>query len=1109
MKKLIKKIIKNVYDKLPFSKIVKNRIKNFIYLTFSFALKNTYMYKVWLEQYQIDKEYIKSESNLDIENSEFEKTKDDGAYKRILMEMYLKSHQKSDFFVERKSNFKVDLKPDDIKLIAFYLPQFHLFKENENWWGRGFTEWTNVTKAVPQFIGHHQPQLPIDVGFYDTRLVETQKRQIELARQYGIYGFCFHHYWFSGKRLMERPVDIFLENIKDLDFPFCLCWANENWTRRWDGMEDDILIAQNHSPENDIEFIKDIQKYIKDKRYITVDGKPLIIVYRPQILPDAKATFERWREYCRKSGMGEIYLVGAKSFGFDKQSEFGMDAAVEFPPHTMQCPEITERMNILNPEFSGQVFDFQYFVNERKYFSGAIGKTFKTVSPAWDNTARKPKNPSIFYGSTPELYGKWLKDCIDYTKKSMNKSEQFVFINAWNEWAEGAHLEPDRRYGYAHLQETANAVIQTRINSKKIIYVSHDAYLHGAQMLSLNIIKNLTEEFHYDVYCILKNHGDLKPEFEKYSKKLICIQDDLDGDIYKLKEWISDIGVKKAICNTVVVGDILGVLSDCGVECISLIHEMENVIHQYECENNLDLIAKCAKNIVFASDYVKKSVEIVNRIPNEKVKIHPQGMYLLNPYVNSRDEIGMQIRTKHSIPKLDKIILGVGYGDHRKGIDLFIKTAICTLNTDMNNTFIWIGNIDISMKPLITELLKEHVEISEKIILIEFQKDLMPYYAASDIFLLTSREDPFPSVVIEAMYARLPIIAFKDRGGYVDLITPENGRLVDFESVEQMTCSILEYISDKECLHKSGEFSHNYILDNFNFKSYIFFLLDLLKESYKKVSVIVPNYNYEKYLRERLDSILNQSYPIYEIIILDDSSTDESCKVIEEYREKYPLLIKVEKNIINSGNVFSQWEKGITMSSGEFLWIAEADDLSSLEFVETLIKKYELDNSIVMAYTQSEMIDKNGIMTQENYFCYTDDIDEKKWKSDYVESGESEIAERLSVKNTIPNVSAVIFKKNNFNRALKKAKSYKVAGDWAFYIEVLNQGGKIAYSARSLNKHRRHDNSVTTDLNLQIHYDEVCQVQDYIQKEILNDEKYDKILKYRKELRKHFNIAKE
>lgn len=383
------------------------------------------------------------------------------AYKQYILSGYNNSTTVSKDFVTYDENIKVELQEDDVKLIAFYLPQFHTFKENDEWWGKGFTEWTNVTRAVPQFVGHYQPHLPIDLGFYNACAVETQQRQIELAKKHGVYGFCFYHYWFSGKRLMEKPVDVFLINKDKLDMPFCLCWANENWARTWDGKDNDILIAQQYLPGDDINFITDIKKYIIDSRYIKINGKPLLLVYCPQKLPDAKKTFAIWRQYCRENDIGEIYIAAVKTGNFYDQEKFGVDAAVDFPPHNIQCPRLNRSIDILNPNFKGSIWSIENHINS---FDKSVDefKTFKGVFPAWDNTARKPNAPHLYVDANPATYRAWLEKSIDYTKKHMGEDEQFVFVNAWNEWAEGAHLEPDRKYGYAYLQETAKAVLESR-----------------------------------------------------------------------------------------------------------------------------------------------------------------------------------------------------------------------------------------------------------------------------------------------------------------------------------------------------------------------------------------------------------------------------------------------------------------------------------------------------------------------------------------------------------------------------------------------------------------------------------------------------------------------
>lgn len=363
-----------------------------------------------------------------------------------------------------KSNRTYMKNENDIKLISFYLPQFHTFKENNEWWGEGFTEWTNVTKAVPQYVGHYQPKLPSDLGFYDLSHNDIFYKQIDLAKKYGIYGFCFHYYWFSGKRLMEKPIFNYL-NDKNIDFPFMLCWANENWTRSWNGRNEDVLISQNFEEEDYLKFIEDIFPFFQDERYIKINNKPVFIIYRPDLFGKDKMlkAINIWRQYAKDNGFEDLYIINSQAFGFkDNPADWNINASVEFPPHNTRKENIKDNFRLLNPEFNGHIDDISKYLKNSYHLVKEDYTLYKTAFPDWDSTARRLDRAYIKYGMTPDNYKQWLTDIIKFTKENYNDDEQFVFINAWNEWAEGAYLEPDRRYGYANLEKTLDAIIETR-----------------------------------------------------------------------------------------------------------------------------------------------------------------------------------------------------------------------------------------------------------------------------------------------------------------------------------------------------------------------------------------------------------------------------------------------------------------------------------------------------------------------------------------------------------------------------------------------------------------------------------------------------------------------
>lgn len=1171
-----------------------------------------------------------------------------------------------------------DARPD-ARVVAFYLPQFHPIPENDAWWGTGFTEWTGVIPAQPQFPGHYQPHVPGELGYYDLRDREVQRKQIDLAKRYGIDAFCFYFYWFDGVTLLETPLRQWLED-PSLDLPFMLCWANENWSRRWNGREDDVLIAQNHSPEDDLAFIEHAAEYLRDPRYTRIDGKPVLVVYRPSLLPDVAATAKRWRAWCRDNGVGEIYLAYTTSFDRLDPETIGFDAAVEFAPNNMATPDITQNRPKYGG-FAGRMYDWPQLVSRSHAYPPSEHRVFRGVNPSWDNTPRRGSNAGILAGSTPGQFTRWTANAIRETLRTREADDDgLLFVNAWNEWGEGAHLEPDEAYGYAWLESVrvalastapatavtaesdvafvidltstslpsdlpawileleksgslwvlidgsdedaaviptpldgfthlvraphgvgmlgllqalpemtaagfdlvyriddeappltelrqlvtrfahdsrlglvrmggervvgslesyasqvatrlglepgeigslsyatggafaarlsalapiaalafddedvlmtgsryvpfldsvldasltasaaaCNARVQATPAVKKapqrpsVLIVSHDLHPHGAQRLALAMGAGFRDSG-FDVRFIALEGGRLENEFRQVGQ--VDIVGVAPGDIRTTRKLLRSIaggGTRAAIVNTTVAAPLIPLLKAEGFSVVSLVHELPGVLGEMALHRSAQYVSELADVAVFPSELVRDRFQgfVGSDHPDNSVIRH-QGEYLA---LDDRAD-GATVREALGIASDAPVILAVGYGDHRKGIDLFGEVVANVLAVDPTAHAIWVGHL--GQDGAYGEALQaiEQADVADRVHFpgLVDARQIRDYYAAAAVMLVPSREDPYPSTVIEAMGSAVPIFAFEGSCGNEELLRRGAGVLVPAFDTSAMADEVSAILGDPERAAAIGEFGREIRNTEFNFNSYLFDLLDYAGLTYPRVSVVVPNYNYARILPERLKSIDNQTHPIFEVIVLDDSSTDFSDELIRQYAKAHPMRVRYLPNDSNSGSVFKQWRKGVDAARGDFVWIAEADDLADPEFLSSTIPAFT-DPRVVISYAQSRAIDDRGRVTMPDYLPYVADLDDQRWRTSYVADGLDEIRAGMYVKNTIPNVSAVTFRKAELLDVLQESHqdiiSLRNAGDWLVYLRVLERGS-IAFTATPLSSHRRHAHSVT------------------------------------------------
>ena len=960
--------------------------------------------------------------------------------------------------------------PRRAKLLAFYLPQFHPVPENDLWWGAGFTEWTNVARGVPRFVGHYQPRVPRDLGHYRLDGAGTLAKQIAMAQGAGIHGFVFYFYWFNGRRLLEAPLETFLAD-RSLDMPFCLMWANENWTRRWDGSEHEVLLSQDYRDEDEPALIATFARHFDDKRYIRLAGRPVLMVYRAGLIAGGAATVQRWRKRFAALGHRPLFVM-AQSFGYQDPRAFGMDAAVEFPPHklTEHLKQLNDSVTWLDFSATARVFDYDV-VAAATDFAPSPYPLIRTVLPGWDNDARRQGQGMTIHGATPAAYQAWLSRLIDAARGHTVFGEAVVCVNAWNEWAEGAYLEPDVHFGAAFLNATARAVTVPSVSrsATRLLLVGHDAFSAGSQLLLLHLGRALQERG-VEVTFLLLGGGALEGAYRTAGPTTVFAGAE---ELARHASALAASGFRSAIVNTSACGIACAALASHGIACTLLLHEMPRLLRERRLIESAQAGVAAARTVVFAAAYVRDRYHDLVAVPDAKVAIVPQGMY------RPVDRGGAAARrARLRLPEGATLAIGLGYADLRKGFDLFLQAWRLAQAADRSIHMLWVGDLD----PVISAYLG--AELAAAVATgtfhhLPFQADGADYLAAADVHLLTSREDPFPSVVLEAMSAGVPTVAFEEAGSAPDLLRDLRAGvsvpLGDAASmVRQLRVLALQSVPEERA--RLARLARR----RFPFGDYAEALLRLAAPPLATVSAALTTLNYARYLPQRLTSVFDQTLAPVEILVLDDGSTDESETVVRTTAARAGREVRWIGGESPQG-VFAQWRRAASHSRGDFVWIAEADDLADPALLERVCAALQAAPDAPFGFADSAAIDADGRILWADHHDYYREAGTTLLSRNGVIEARRFLRECLGARNLVLNASAVVWRREALRDALAGAGgdllNYQLAGDWRLYAEALAEGGSVAYVAEPLNRHRRHHAGVSARIDPKRHLDEIRRMQ--------------------------------
>jgi len=824
------------------------------------------------------------------------------------------------------------------KLIAFYLTQFHPFPENDEWWGKGFTEWTNISRGMPRFPGHYQPRVPRDFGFYDLRDNSVMRRQIEAARAAGLHGFCFYYYNFNGHRLLEGPLERFLAD-RETDWPFCIMWANENWSRRWDGSEAEILIRQDYLPGDAGALVDDIARHFKDPRYIRIDGRPLFFIYRAGIIPEAERTIAEWRRLFRERHGEEPWIYIAQTFAEHDPRLFGCDGAVEFPPHkvTQAIPPINDELRFFDHSFSGYVYRYEDVARAAMEVPTPEFPLIRTVFPSWDNDARRQGRGVIMKGSTPEKYQVWLEAAIAWSRRHPVGGENIVFINAWNEWAEGAYLEPDIHFGGAYLNTTARTVFGRAAHSERrlVVLVAGQPTREQPQTLTRQIGRQLQRRHGVEVAVLMVGKGPVRAGPTDYG--FVSVATDRAA-IAAEAARLAGRGAHAAILFGVAAGEAIEALHGAGLRTVAVVQDMPGSIRAANQGEWAEAIARDADVVVAPYPAVLSAIEEAFGGLGNRAVIRAQAP--ASPPDISR-AARSTFREDAGLDPFAEVVVGAGPATMRNGIDLFAAVARQVRVRRKGVAFVWLGGVpDAETRRWLTAGFGDGELIFRPVP----EEGLRDAVAAADLLLSTAREEAEPVLAVESLAAGLPVVGFADTGGIADVIGGGAGRLVPFADTVAMAGEVVALLESGAAAAAPVQAARERSRLRRAFTETTAALLADAEPDLPRISAVVLSGGARpEQVTARLASIFDQTHPVFETLFIEDRATPEQRSLVRDFAEAGKREVAIRPLPAPVARQGDRWLAALALAEGEYVWLAPSTGSADPALLATLAAAFDGD----------------------------------------------------------------------------------------------------------------------------------------------------------------------